>query len=85
MKIICELGCDPRKSPAIGMATLRGRLGTSIAGETGQYAVCSYHYAEAREGRWRAIVLEGFEPFPEPVRTNVATETDSTQSWSQAH
>ena len=59
----CFHWCKPERSPAIGIANLRG-LGNSNKGVTGTYALCQYHYTEALNGNWHTVVLEGWEPLP---------------------
>ena len=58
----CNIGCAETIDPAIGIANLRGKVGTSTEGTRGQYPLCRFHYTEIIEGRWGTVELEGWEP-----------------------
>lgn len=60
----CSVGCSEQISPAIGMANLRGKVGMSCEGTSGQYALCYHHYTEIVEERWGNVILEGWEEWP---------------------
>jgi len=59
----CAIGCLEQRSPVIGVANLRGKEGTPVAGTSGQYPLCKKHYEEVMDGRWGNVVMEGWEPF----------------------
>ncbi len=60
----CAIGCQ--SSPAIGVATLRGRPDTPLIGCEGQYPLCEYHKSEIDNDNWTTIHLLAWEPLPPP-------------------
>lgn len=60
----CSLGCVS-KFPAIGVATLKGKPGTPVAGELSQYFLCDYHKQQIENKSWGNVELLGWEPLPQ--------------------
>lgn len=63
----CSIGCSEKINPAVGVANLRGKAGTTVDGTAGQYSLCSYHYKEIVDDNWPNVILDGWESFPEEV------------------
>ena len=57
--------CSEVKSPAIGIANLRGIKGYPTAETYGQYPLCKFHFEEAMSDRWKSVIVEGWESFPQ--------------------
>ena len=67
----CEFGCRN----AIGMANLVGKERTPLAGVSGQYPLCEYHYLAVTEGSWDKVSLIQWEPLPGVETQHVTSNT----------
>ena len=62
----CTFGwCTEKNHPAIGIANLVGKPGTSTAGCKGQYPLCKFHHNEIVSGSWGSVNMVGWESLPE--------------------
>ena len=57
--LVCLVGC---KSPVIGFATLKGKVGGSVEGHVGIYAICKNHFKDLTDGNWDNVEIIGCEP-----------------------
>ena len=60
----CIVGCPPRSNPPIGIANLRGKAGSVVAGVDKVGPLCRFHYNEIATNRWVNVTLIGWEEFP---------------------
>ena len=55
--------CSEKNNPAVGLANLKGN-NQWTKGANGQYPLCKFHIEEAMSGRWKGVVVEGWESIP---------------------
>ena len=73
----CHVGCV--SAPVVGIANLRGRAGTTVAGYVGVYPLCAYHYGQIKSGEWGNVELYGWEPLPGAEKEN---KDGTIRSWA---